>query len=175
MTRHLLYALLAIVALLTACTEPTNNTTPVVQRFSQCEITPHGQYYDSIAASVIQFDFYSDGITLDSTGHAQGSGYNLCLTDVFVSDTVLEQGVYTSSDTGDMHTMLPGHDYEGTPHGMYLLTIDKDHLVGIQVLDSGLMRVHRDSITLEAYYHTPEVRRRIYRASYVGTPVQHPL
>ena len=112
----------------------------------------YGQCYDSVPYSVVALDMYSEGLTLDSAHRMQGTGYNLYLSDIFVptgSDSLLT-GTYTSIPQDSLHhtlytirpyTFLPGRDYEGTPHGIYLLYIVNGQLQSIQLFESGTLVV----------------------------------
>ena len=89
----------------------------------------HGHCYDSVPFSVVSLDLYSEGLTLDTNRRMQGSGYNLYLSDIFVPGDTLASGEYTSLNskhsTLNSYTFLPGRDFDGTPNGAYLLTIDQ--------------------------------------------------
>lgn len=172
---HILFCAMLSLVVLTSCDRPTpSSPRPTVQDFTLCEIQPHGHYYDSIASAVVQLELYSQGLILDSTHHIQGTGYNLCLTDIFVSDSMLEEGTYYSATTGESHTLLPGRDYEGTPHGAYLLQIEDNHIASIRTLDSVCMVVSADSIIVNTWYHEPGIRTpHTYNARYVGQPTYY--
>ena len=78
---------LAIAFITIACTK----STPYVYRGMPKEYTSgweniYGKCYDSVPYAVVALDLYSDGLELDSTHHMQGTGYNLCITDIFVPD-----------------------------------------------------------------------------------------
>lgn len=105
----------------------------------------HGRCYDSVPFGVVSLDLYSEGLTLDTNRRMQGSGYNLYLSDIFVPGDTLASGQYTSLNskhsTLNSYTFLPGRDYDGTPNGAYLLTIDQGKLQSVQLIDSGYMTV----------------------------------
>lgn len=105
----------------------------------------HGRCYDSVPFSVVSLDLYSEGLTLDTNRRMQGSGYNLYLSDIFVPGDTLAPGEYTSLNskhaTLNSYTFLPGRDFDGTPNGAYLLTIDQGKLQSVQLIDSGFMTV----------------------------------
>lgn len=126
--------------------------TPYVYRGLPKEYTlgwenQYGQCYDSVPYDVVAVDLYSEGLTLNEQHVIQGSGYNLFLSDIFVDSTAtsgtsqLLAGTYHSATTATPYTFLPGKDYEGDPHGMYILQIEENKVVGIQVIDSGYMVV----------------------------------
>lgn len=107
----------------------------------------YGAHYDSIPYHVVALDLYSEGLSLDTAHHMQGTGYNLYLSDIFVPEDSLEAGTYRSLQMDKYplnvkpYTFLPGHDYEGTPTGIYLLHVENGKLQSIQVFDSGTMVV----------------------------------
>ena len=111
---------------------PSEYTTAYEERYGQC--------YDSVPYQVVALDIYSGDLKLDSTHRMKGTGYNLYISDIFVEDTLIA-GTYTSGTEALPFTFLPGHDYEGTPTGIYLLYVEKDKLKSIQVLQSGTMTV----------------------------------
>ena len=127
---------------------------PSVYKTAYC--TPYGHYYDSIPLAVVSLDLYSDGLDLDTAHHMVGTGYNLCLSDIFVPDSLLEPGDYRSipsADTPASFTFLEGKDYEGTPHGAYLLKVEDNRLTTIQVLDSGSFSYRGDSLVFTLFYN----------------------
>ena len=142
----------------------------------------YGQFYDSIPYPVVALDLYSEGLELDSTHRMQGTGYNLYVSDIFVPDSVLVPGTYTSIPKDNLnhfdfqqasYRFLPGKDYEGTPHGIYLLQIEKGQLQSIQVLDSGsfVVRDTTNGLTdlhFTFYYTNAENRVRTYEAHFQG-------
>lgn len=107
----------------------------------------YGAHYDSIPYHVVALDLYSEGLSLDTVHHMQGTGYNLYLSDIFVPEDTLEIGTYRSFQLDKYplnitpYTFLPGHDYEGTPTGIYLLRVENGKLQSIQIFDSGTMVV----------------------------------
>lgn len=134
----------------------------------------YGHCYDSIPYAVVALDLYSEGLSLDQNHRIRGTGYNLYLSDIFVSDSLLEAGTYYSDTTAVPFTFLPGRDYEGLPHGMYLLNIEEDKIVGIQVLDSGLMVVNDTidglkSLNFTLYYKNTYGQKATYNTHFFGT------
>ena len=102
----------------------------------------YGPHYDSVPLSVVALDLYSDSLELDADHRMQGTGYNLYISDIFVSDSVLTPGEYHSLPAGGTakpapNTFLPGKDWEGTPSGIYMLYVEQCKLSSIQVFDSG--------------------------------------
>lgn len=127
----------------------------------------YGHYYDSTAA-VVALDLYTEGITMEKGHRIKGSGYNLYLSDIFVPDSMLESGVYHSDTTALPYTFLPGRDYEGLPHGIYLLDIQEDKIANIQVLDSGSFVYRHDSLLFTLYYRSAGGEKATYNASFSG-------
>ena len=111
----------------------------------------YGTCYDSIPYAVVAVDLYSEGLELNEQHRIKGTGYNLFISDIFVSsdttsgESQLAAGTYRSDTSALPYTFLPGKDYEGYPYGVYLLQIEEDQVVGIQVIDSGYMVV-KDTI-----------------------------
>ncbi|MGN0227027.1 MAG: hypothetical protein ACI4AI_03045 [Paludibacteraceae bacterium] len=133
----------------------------------------YGHCYDSLSSAIVALDLYSEGITLDKNHRIQGTGYNLYLSDIFVPDSLLVNGTYRSDTTGLPFTFLPGRDYEGLPHGMYLLNIEEDKIISIQVLDSGYMVVKdtlgQKDLLFTLYYKDIYGQRAIYNTHFTGT------
>ena len=83
----------------------------------------------------------------------QGTGYNLCLSDIFVPDSLLAEGTYRSDSVAKVYTFLPGKDYEGIPNGAYLLEVEEGKIQQIQILDSGSFVYRHDSLLFTLYYN----------------------
>ena len=162
--------------LLVACTPnkpssyrglPQQYTTAYEQIYDHC--------YDSVPYAVVGLDIYSDGLTLDEERRIKGTGYNLCITDIFVPDSLLEEGTYRSLPYTEQgiadpqpFTFLPGRDFEGYPHGMYILNIEEDKVLSIQVLDSGSMVYRNDSLALTLYFRNTYGSRVTYNCYFTG-------
>ncbi len=138
----------------------------------------YGRCYDSIDYPVVALDLYSDGVSLDRNHHIKGTGFNLYLSDIFVPDSLLEEGTYNSlnlkSQISNLQsplpfTFLPGRDYEGTPHGMYILRIEDNKVASIQVLDSGSFAYRNDSLLFTLYYRNAYGRWITYTPTFAGT------
>jgi len=110
---------------------PKENTSAWVEEYGQC--------YDSVLYNVFALDLYSGELALDSTHHMKGTGYNLYISDIFMEETALQVGTYHSLRTTEPepYSFLKGKDYEGYPHGIYLLQVENNNISGIQVFDSG--------------------------------------
>ena len=131
----------------------------------------YGHCYDSVPYAVVGLDIYSQGLELDSTLRMRGTGYNLCLTDIFVPDSLLTEGEYHSLNHNQSpapYTFLPGRDYEGTPHGMYLLYVEDSKLQSIQLLDSGAFVYRNDSLLFTLYYRNNYGGKATYTCSFNG-------
>lgn len=119
------------------------------KEFSLAYQEMYGHCYDSVPYAVVALDLYSDSLTLDKDHRIKGTGYNLYISDIFVSDSMLVPGEYHSLPLTTNHspftitpyTFLPGRDWDGTPTGIYLLYVEKDQLQSIQLLDSGMFVV----------------------------------
>jgi hypothetical protein len=174
-TAHYLLALIAGALVLNGCkrTEPTpRQIFPSDYTLAYEEI--YGHCYDSIAQAVVALDLYSEGITLSKDHTIQGTGYNLYLSDVFVPDSLLEEGTYHSASTGEPFTFLPGQDFEGYPNGMYILHIENNLVTSIQVLDSGSFVYSGDSLRFTLYYRNAEGITQTYQPRFEGTLIPWP-
>ena len=138
----------------------------------------YGKCYDSIPYQVVALDIYSDGLSLDTAENRMtGTGYNLYISDIFVTNDTLAAGTYRSLSPSDMtpqpFTFTPGRDFEGTPDGIYLLRVENGKLQSIQVLDSGsfvMRQVSGDIKELQftLYYSTSEKKKNTYECHYQG-------
>lgn len=163
---------LSVLALMTACRPPETHTT-TEKVFSSCYVTYYGHCYDSLPnVSVLMLDFYTSGLTLDSTGHMQGSGQNLCLTDVFVPDSLLESGDYVAGYSGDVFTFLSGQNHDGMPHGTYLLDRVEGMGYTTQVFDSAQFTVTKSADDIYDIRFVGYIQRQLYRATFTG-PLLH--
>jgi len=138
----------------------------------------YGRCYDSIDYPVVALDLYSDGLSLDKNHQIKGTGFNLYLSDIFVPDSLLEEGTYNSLNLQSQisnlksplpFTFLPGRDFEGTPHGMYILRIEDNKVASIQVLDSGSFAYRNDSLLFTLYYRNAYGRTIQYTPTFSGT------
>ena len=128
--------------LMAACTKyPSGPCKGIPSEYTEAWLEIYGQCYDSIANGVVALDIYSDGLTLDQDHRMKGTGYNLYVSDIFVADTQLTNGTYSSDTTAQCFTFLPGKAFENTPTGMYLLYVEENQLMNIQLLDSGTIVV----------------------------------
>ena len=143
------------------------------ERYSSAYQQIYGHCYDSVPYAVVALDLYSDGVDLDKNHHIVGTGYNLYISDIFVPDSLLEEGEYHSlnpnSLTPNPYSFLPGKSYEGYPYGMYILRIEEDQVTNIQVLDSGAFTYRNDSLLFTLYYRNAYGGRATYQCHFCGT------
>jgi ABC-type lipoprotein release transport system permease subunit len=162
--------------LLVACTpNKPSSYRGLPQQYTTAYEQIYGHCYDSVPYAVVGLDIYSDGLTLDEERRIKGTGYNLCITDIFVSDSLLEEGTYRSLPYTEQgiadpqpFTFLPGRDFEGYPHGMYILNIEEDQVLSIQVLDSGSFVYRNDSLALTLYFRNTYGSRVTYNCYFTG-------
>ena len=162
--------------LLVACTpNKPSSYRGLPQQYTTAYEQIYGHCYDSVPYAVVGLDIYSDGLTLNEERHIKGTGYNLCITDIFVPDSLLEEGEYRSlpyTEQGIANpqpfTFLPGRDFEGYPHGMYILNIEEDKVLSIQVLDSGSFVYRNDSLALTLYFRNTYGSRVTYNCYFTG-------
>ena len=172
--KKVLYLLSIIAFALSSCkpfTPAVRQEFPVVYDLAYQEI--YGHFYDSVPYAVVALDLYSEGLTLNKDHKMEGTGYNLYLSDIFVPDSLLEEGEYHSIQPANQpaiepFTFLAGRDYEGTPHGMYILNIENDKVIHIQVLDSGRFVYSNDSLLFTLYYRNIYGGKVTYSCSYTG-------
>jgi len=162
--------LLTALAVCTSCTNPTpapKRGLPEAYTLAYQEI--YGHCYDSLPdVAVVAIDAYSDGLTLDKNHRIKGSGYNLYLSDIFVPDSLLEEGTYRSDTTAQPFTFLPGMEFEGYPHGMYILNVEEDQIVHIQLVDSGSFVYRQDSLLFTLYYRNVYGTKTTYTCHFKG-------
>ena len=162
--------------LLVACTpNKPSSYRGLPQQYTTAYEQIYGHCYDSVPYAVVGLDIYSDGLTLDEERRIKGTGYNLCITDIFVPDSLLEEGEYRSLPYTEQgiadpqpFTFLPGRDFEGYPHGMYILNIEEDKVLSIQVLDSGSFVYRNDSLALTLYFRNTYGSRVTYNCYFTG-------
>lgn len=165
------------IVFLSACTpNKPSSYRGLPQQYTTAYEQIYGHCYDSVSCAVVGLDIYSDGLTLDEERHIKGTGYNLCITDIFVPDSLLEEGEYCSLPYTEQgiadpqpFTFLPGRDFEGYPHGMYLLNIEEDKVLSIQVLDSGSIVYRNDSLAFTLYFRNTYGSRVTYNCYFTGS------
>ena len=133
----------------------------------------YGHCYDSLPdLAVVALDLYSDGLSLDKNHRIKGSGYNLYLSDIFVPDSLLVPGYYksiTNHQSPITYSFLPGMDFEGYPHGIYILHIEEDQITNIQVVDSGHFAYRNDSLLFTLYFRNSYGTKATYNCHFGGT------
>ena len=172
--RHRIFIVGWIALLACSCQHFTpSGYQPLAREYALAYQKAYGHFYDSIPYGVVCLDLYSDGLSLDENNKITGTGYNLCLTDIFVPDSLLEPGTYHSATSAQAFTMLPGRDYEGTPNGIYLLAIEEGKIQSIQLIDSGYVEV-RDTtnamtdLQFTLYYRNSYGGRATYKTHFQG-------
>ena len=174
--KKIYFLLFAIALCAVSCKRPTptpQRTLPAQYTLAYEEI--YGHCYDSIPYAVVAIDAYSDGITMDKNHRITGTGYNLYISDIFVPDSLLAEGEYHSLNIQHStfniqpFTFLHGKDYEGYPHGIYILTIEEDKIQNIQVVDSGSFVYRSDSILFTLYYPNSYGSPTKYTCQFSGT------
>ena len=160
--------LLSAVCTLAACTPNAPSRRYSLKEFETAYVHYYGHCYDSVSTAVVSLDFYTPELTLDSKNHMQGTGYNLYLSDIFVPDSLLENGEYKADNTAKEFTFLPGKSFEGTPTGCYLLTVEDGNLSNIQTIDSGTMVIKDTLDGLKDIQITYYDRRQRYTSHFQG-------
>lgn len=172
-----LIVLTVVIAAITSC-KPNQPSTyrGLPKEFTTAYEEVYGHCYDSIPYAVVALDLYSEGLSLNAQRRIQGTGYNLYLSDIFVPDSLLTPGDYITLSfregqgvgSPEPFTFLPGRDYEGMPHGMYLLNIEDDKIIQIQVLDSGRFSYRNDTLAFTLYYRNAYGEKATYQTQFCG-------
>ncbi len=163
-------ALFLVGAVMAACSTYTpQKKATLTSEFTTCYIERYGQAYDSVPQQVFAIDLYSDGLSLsDSARRMQGTGVNLYLSDLFLADTLFSTGDYVSDTTGAPYTFLPGRNFDGSPTGIYLLSVADGQLSSILVLDSGRLHVAQTADSLYDMQFTLYYGKQTYEAHFSG-------
>lgn len=168
--RAFVLVVVGVVVVLPGC-KPRNTPKPPVIRpseYTSCYHESYGRFYDSVPLNVFALDLYSEGLSLDSTQHIVGTGWNLYLSDIFSSEKSLPAGDYRSSKEPTDYTFLPGMEFEGMPHGAYLLYIVSDKITDIVVLEEGAFSLSQSGDTTDISLYFTHKQDTIYRAHYRG-------
>lgn len=84
--------------------------------FSKGSVDFWGSFYSNydIANNVLSLTAFTDSLMLNPQGYLYGFGQYLYLEDIFIapSDTLLREGVYHVSDSGEPFTIAPGNAYK---------------------------------------------------------------
>ena len=172
------YLLLTAVLLWGCKRYPSGGKSSMPEQYATAYQEIYGHCYDSIDFPVVALDLYDEGLYLTNERRMAGTGYNLYLSDIFVPDSLLAAGEYTTlspaTDTPAPFTFLPGHDWEGTPTGIYLLYVEEGVLQSIQLIDSGRMVVKAAEedyadIDFTFYYRDIYGYKSTYNTSFKGT------
>lgn len=141
MKQYLFILVLSVLVCGCSPSNPVRPTPKVATEFVMGIEEFYGEYYERVPRSVCALDLYSEGLTLDSANHISGTGTNLYVSDIFLKDSVLAEGKYTSDTTTESFTFLPGKDFEGNPTGIYRLQIEDAKVTGIVVFEQGTIEV----------------------------------
>lgn len=168
----------------TGCTPVGSSSRSSMPReYHSAYLQSHGRCYDYTPYNVFSLDLYAGDLNLNEEKNMmEGTGYNLFLSDIFLTGNTLETGTYTAIPVDSLSSptyqippfsFLPGRDYEGTPHGIYLLYMEESKLKDIQVLDSGTLVV-RDTtnamldLQFTLYFQNSYGGRATYRSHFQG-------
>lgn len=168
--KKFLYILLTFCIVMAACrpVNPPSRPGKKTQEFTTAYVQRYGQFYDSVPLNVYSLDLYSEGLKLNSHNKMEGTGWNLYLSDIFVSD-VLAAGEYVSDSAAHENTFLPGMNFAGMPHGAYLLYVESDSIVQqIQVLERGSFTLEREGDTTDIRCWFVNKRDTVLKAHYRG-------
>lgn len=159
-----------VAGVLFAC-KPVNPPAPATPDFFDYgNITCYGAYYaeTGLPSNVYMLDVYTHDLRLNREGYIEGSGRNLCLSDVFTlpTDTTLLEGVtYVTDTTGAANTFLPGQDFDGNINGAYLLDIDSGKVTGITLFQSGSFVLNYEGDTACIDFELLTTSKKVYKAS----------
>ena len=152
---------------------PTHPSSPPTLKADSVYITAdfrqYGDYYNT-GHQVYAIDLLSTGLEYDSAFHIFGSGCNLFLSDIFVTDSLVE-GQYKMDSVAKDMTFLRGMNFEGNITGTYLLHISESQIQQIVLFTSGSMHttLEKDSIRLDFELYTAD--STLYRATYQGPAI----
>jgi hypothetical protein len=110
-----------------------------------------GPYYSDygITNNVVTLNLFTDTLDVDTTGNLIGHGQYLYLEDIFMTpnDTLLPEGTYKISESGEPFTIMPGEEVEENGDkfdvGAYVYFIEKNETYSTRkfVID-GNMKVY---------------------------------
>lgn len=169
---------IAVIVLMMACRPAPSVYRGLPSTYATAYQRAYGHCYDSIPHAVVSLDLYSQGLELNENNVIVGTGYNLYLSDIFVPDSLLAEGEYTSPIANQSpilpFTFLEGKDFEGYPTGTYILNIENDKIKQIQLVDSGNMIYRNDSLLFTLYYKNSYGGKATYRCSFHGPLIPWP-
>ena len=169
--KRLLFYIVVLSCLLASCKPNTPRPTPQVQQFDYGRVIRYGAFYaeGGLENNVYELDIYSPGLKLNWQGYIEGSGYNLCFSDVFTlpTDSVLQEGVtYQADSTGRADSFLPGKDYEGNINGAYLLDITDGQINSITLFKNGTFVLTNHGDTTDITFELVTTSNTVYKASF---------
>lgn len=168
--KRLLYIVPIVCLWLSACTPNPPEPTPQPDVFDYGSITSYGAYYaeTGLPNNVYMLDVYTHELRLNREGFIEGSGRNLCLSDIFTppTDSTLQAGVtYVTDTTGEAGTFLPGQNFDGNINGAYLLDITDGKVTNITLFQSGTFALHYDGDTTCIDFELLTTSKKAYKAS----------
>ncbi len=167
------YSLLLTLFTLLGCkkTDPVVNPTTAGNTFESGYSVFYGSYYDylGIQENVVTLSLLSPNLSIDTAGYYVGTGTNLILTDVFISqvDTFLPTGHYTADDNGLAMTFLPGKSYDGNVNGAYMLIIS-DTGYSTEILPDGYFDLTTKGDSIFINFSFKRSNNKIYTPSFKG-------
>lgn len=166
-TRYIPALLLILMA---ACT-PKPVPVPEDDVYDYGFITRYGAYYQEqgIESNVFMLDVYTSGLRLNDQDKIEGTGLNLCFSDVFTlpTDNQLQDGVtYSMDSTGRADSFLPGQDYEGNINGAYLLNIKDGKISSITLMKEGTFTMTHSGDTAHIVFELITDKKTVYKATY---------
>ena len=171
MKRPLVYigANLLVLTLFTCCTPKPPVPVPTPDKYTFGQVTRYGVYYEDegIESNVYMLDLYSSGLTLNEREKIEGTGLNLCFSDVFTlpTDTRLQYNVtYLADSTGRADTFLPGQDFEGNINGAYLLDIKDSKVSSITLFKNGTFLMEQMGDTTHITFELVTTENKVYKA-----------
>ena len=168
--RHI-FALPLLLALAVSCTPSRPTPVTPTYSFDLGYVTRYGAFYadEGLPNNVYMLDIYSPGLRLNHQGYMEGSGYNLCLSDVFTlpTDSVLQEGVtYEMDTTGRADSFLPGQDFEGNINGAYLLDIKDAKISSITLFSHGTFVLSNEGDTTNIVFEFITTDRQSFKATF---------
>lgn len=159
-----------LVFALAACT-PKPKPTPADDVFTFGQVTRYGAHYqdEGIESNVYMLDVYTEGLRLNEQEKIEGSGRNLCFSDVFTlpADTRLQYDVtYSADTTGQADTFLPGQDFDGNINGAYLLDIVDGKISKITLFDKGTFTMTQSGDTTHIVFELVTTAKTVYKATF---------
>lgn len=148
-----------LLVLLVSCKTDTPNPPYVYENepeFTWGYAQFYGSYYSNynLKNNVLSVKLFTDGLSINENNELVGVGQYMILEDVFVSsgDSVLRDGTYNISDSGEPFTFFGGVRFEENnqevPSGAYLYYIEQDVSKSkIVYITEGSFTVHRQGVS----------------------------